>query len=322
MSLISEPRIAPQCAQSAAQPNVRPVPIPAAQRTDRRGPMRPGRLIASRARLNGRLLSSTFRIVDLATAGVLAWFASDVANPGGNSGGPVSTPALFAFGVGLLAVFLQAVGAYRLRPRERVAGHLARIALAFALAAAMVAGTLALARAAGALWNAEAIWFGLAFASLYLLHVWWWFSARRLRHAGRLTRNVVIVGATDEAARLIESALAHREVSVLGVFDDRLTRSPPSVRGVPVLGNTEALLSHRITPFVDRVVIAVPADARARVRGLVDRLRELPNEITVSFDYAGEDIRDDMRSRVVDLPLALTSGAQRTVMRRALPSVS
>jgi len=43
-------------------------------------------------------------------------------------------------------------------------------------------------------------------------------------------------------------------------FHDRKGRAPDSIRGVPMLGDTTALVGHRIMPYVDRVVITVKDD--------------------------------------------------------------
>ena len=317
MTLVLEPSTAPARYAPAAPLSVRPTPVPAVTRADRRGPMRPGRLVASRARLNGEVLAQTFRIADAVTAGILAWFASDLANPGGVWASTVAAVAPFAFGAGLLAFFMQAVGGYAFRPRERIVGHLARVAGAFALTGAIIEAALPLAAPDRRAWNAEAVWFCLAFASLYLLHVWWWISVRRLRRNGRLIPNVVVVGATENAERLVQSALASGEVAVLGVFDDRQARGPEAIRGVRLLGDTDALLTHRIMPFVDRIVITVTASAQARVRTLVDRLRVLPNEITLFVDYGDEALSADALARLADVPLAILSGARQDA-RRAL----
>ena len=95
---------------------------------------------------------------------------------------------------------------------------------------------------------------------------------------------------------------------MLGVFDDRADRIPASVAGVPVLGDTEALLGHRIMPYVDRIVIAVPQNAQARVRQLIERLAVLPNEVMLFIDQ-GPAGRAAALSRIAEAPLAPVSGA-------------
>jgi Undecaprenyl-phosphate glucose phosphotransferase len=321
MTLVLEPRPAPQwdappaVADRAAA--VRPMPVPAQERADRRGPLRPGRLIATRSRLNGEVLAYSFRAVDLLTIGVLAWLACDLANPAGVWASPVAAVVPFALATGVLGFFLHAVGAYGFRARETIAAHLGRIAAAFGLTLGVMVATLIVLPPAERPWNAGGTWFCLAFAAVYLLHIWWWFAVRRMRRSGRLMPNVVVVGATANAERLIEKALRSREVAVLGLFDDRRARAPQSVRGVRVLGDTAALVGHRIMPYVDRIVITVTASAQARVRDLVARLRVLPNEITLFVDFGGEEARGEVLSRLADLPLATLSGA-RMDARRAL----
>ncbi len=304
-------------AQATAQPVVRPMPAAIRRPVDRRGPLRPGRLISTRSRLKGEVLAKTFTGVDAGVILILSWLACGLANPAGIWVSPVATVVPFALGAVLLMLSLQAAGAHGFRSRESLVSQLGRVTGAFALTATLLGAALAVTGSAVGVWQAEGLWFCLAFASLYLLHVWWWISVRRLRQSGRLTPNVVVVGATANAERLIENALASREVAVLGVFDDRRGRAPDDIKGVPMLGDTTALIGHRIMPYVDRVVITVTSTAQARVRGLVERLRVLPNEITLFVDLGGEAGPNAVLERLADIPLAQISGA-RVDDRRAL----
>ena len=297
--------------------------MPAAVRrpADRRGPLRPGRLISTRSRLKGEVLAKTFAAVDAVAIIALSLLACGLANPAGIWVSPVATVVPFALGAMLLMLSLQAAGAHGFRSRETMVMHLARVAGAFVLTAVLLVGALAATRAVDSVWQAEGVWFCLAFASLYLLHVWWWISVRRLRKSGRLTPNVVVVGATANAERLIENALASREVAVLGVFDDRKGRAPDAIRGVPMLGDTADLIGHRIMPYVDRVVITVTSSAQARVRGLVERLRVLPNEITLFVDLGGEGGPSAVLDRLADIPLAHISGLRIDDRRAAVKRI-
>jgi Undecaprenyl-phosphate glucose phosphotransferase len=182
------------------------------------------------------------------------------------------------------------------------------VAIAFAagLAATALAllPTLPLTQQAPAL----AAWTPWAAGLIGLLHGLWWWGVQRGRATGRLTPNIVVVGATPTANRLIGAALRARDVNVLGIFDDRLDRAPRDLQGVPVLGDTNTLVDHRIMPYVDRIVITVPSRARERVREVIERLRVLPNEITLLLD--GEDAAYEAQalSRLADIPLAHISG--------------
>ncbi|MEI2559205.1 sugar transferase, partial [Acinetobacter pittii] len=59
-----------------------------------------------------------------------------------------------------------------------------------------------------------------AAAALLVAHLGALTYLRRARKQGRLTPNIVVVGATPNASRLIEQALADGSVNVLGIFDD------------------------------------------------------------------------------------------------------
>ena len=77
---------------------------------------------------------------------------------------------------------------------------------------------------------------------------------------------------------------------------------------MPVLGDAEALLTHRITPYVDRIVLAIDPKAEARVRELIARLRVLPNEVTLLVDPVDERERSAALDRLADAPLASLDG--------------
>ena len=143
-------------------------------------------------------------------------------------------------------------------------------------------------------------------AALTLLHGLWLVVIARWRRLGVLSPNIVIVGATRNARRLIEQALERRDMNVLGVFDDRLARSPDSVAGVPVLGDAKALLTHRLTPYVDRIVLAIDPEAGQRVRDLTQTLNALPNPLTV---LVGSELgRNGLLNRLANAPLASLDG--------------
>ena len=164
-------------------------------------------------------------------------------------------------------------------------------------------------------------WAALATPALLLVHGAVWLLIRRWRAEGRLTPNVVVVGATRNASRLIEAALKTRDVNVLGVFDDRLARAPADLHGVPVLGDTRALVEHPVLPYVDRIVITVSASAQERVRALIDRLKVVPNAIILFLDVEGEREQAQTLSRLTDQPLAQVSGRREDERRAAAKRV-
>ena len=242
-----------------------------------RGPLRPEALSPSRSRLTAAMLQRSFRILDGVV--LISALAACAARPGGMQ-------SLVACGPGALLIFLLLPGlsAYAYASDERAWTTLARTA------ACVLAGLLtALAFSPLAPGGAGLVltWAGLTLASLALVHLGALATVRRWRRAGRLTPNILVVGATENALRLVETALRTREVAVLGVFDDRSERIARAVHGVPVLGDTAALLRHRILPYVDRIVLTVNAAGPARTAELIERLRVLPNELCLFLD--GED---------------------------------
>jgi Undecaprenyl-phosphate glucose phosphotransferase len=152
-------------------------------------------------------------------------------------------------------------------------------------------------------------------------HLVWFIMVQRLRRRGLLTPNLVIVGATPSAERLVRAALAHREVHILGVFDDRKSRAPRELFGVPTLGSTADLVGHRILPYVDRIILAVPSNATGRISDLLDRLAPIPNPISLLMDTpeaaAGVD-RAASTEMLLDMPLADLSGVQADWLKAAI----
>jgi Undecaprenyl-phosphate glucose phosphotransferase len=108
---------------------------------------------------------------------------------------------------------------------------------------------------------------------------------RRLADKRVFTRHVVIVGAGEQARRL----LAHIDtnppqfVSVLGVF----AQDKPASNRYPLLGTYSDLVSFARHHKVDDVVIALPWSADEEISGLVNMLRELPVHVYLGSDLIG-----------------------------------
>ena len=285
---------------------------------DRRGPFRPKALVPSRSRLSGAMLARMFKALDvvLMTAVTLSILSDGSLRVLWNR--PVSAIAPFILGGFLLSWTLKSSQAYAFPAREGLGGHLFKIVLALTVPAlTAVAFAHLTAHRMGVM---VVMWSMILLLALFAVHSCAWISVHRWRKGGRLTPNVVVVGATHNAARLIEAALASREIAVLGVFDDRLDRAPDTIHGVPVLGDTKHLLEHRILPYVDRIVITVTSAGEARVRELITTLRILPNAVTLFLDVEGQDTRAATLSRLTDTPLSQLSGVefdeQRALIKR------
>lgn len=304
-------------APEAAPPKASPAPEIASVRS--RGPLRPETLAPARVRIEARVLARTFRALDAlaAVAGCALTVALATRLPGGGAlalpfGGPV------AIGTATLLLALRALDAYAFPRRERLPRHLLRVAAAVgAGAVATLASTQTPLFASP--WGASPVWAFLALAPVVAaLHAAWWNLIASGRRSGRLTPNIVVVGATANAHQLIEAAIRTRDVNILGIFDDRVERSPPSILGVPVLGDTSALIDHRVMPYVDRVVIAVTSAAQSRVRQLVDKLDVLPNPISLFIDGGRDAESDAAVSRIADATLSDLTGAPTDARKAAI----
>ena len=265
----------------------------------RRGPLRPERLQSVRTRVSGAGLARLFQAGDVAALMVASLVASRL----------IELPRVMWLGAPLLAlILLISTGAYVMSSRERSRRRFGRLLIA-AAAAGGGAGTIC-----GLLDPAFpaigcAIWVASGAAALCAAHLAWGFVLKTLRKRGRLTPNLIIVGGTPAAQRLIKRALKTRDVNILGVFDDRRERVGPEVCGVPVLGKTSDLIDHRILPYVDRIVVTVPPKASARIAQLLERLAPIPNPVSLLLDDTDDETETNAIGRIADFDLMQISGA-------------
>ena len=106
-----------------------------------------------------------------------------------------------------------------------------------------------------------------------------------LTDAGRLVRRTVIVGGGPDAEALISALEVDnlKELSILGVFDDRLDeRSADSVKGFPKLGNFDQLPQFCRGKSVDLIVVTVPLAAEQRLLQILSVPLTLPVDIRIS----------------------------------------
>ena len=274
----------------------------------RRGPFRPEVWLNARQRHSSRLAVHYFRAIDVLVVVTITLVCCWYVAPVGLLHVELSRVLPFIAGAVTVLGLMRSMGRYRFSRGQSTASHLASIAaiVTFAGALAMMMGWVL--RGPAIELTGLLIWTGVTMVGLYGLHMGWSDTVMRWRASGALTPNIVVVGATKNAEQLIRDALKRRDLNVLGVFDDRLARSPESVAGVPVLGGADALLSHRMTPYIDRIVVAIDPKAQSRVRELTARLQTLPNEVTLLIDPQGEDERDAALAKLARAPMASLDG--------------
>jgi putative colanic acid biosysnthesis UDP-glucose lipid carrier transferase len=114
-------------------------------------------------------------------------------------------------------------------------------------------------------------------------------AVKRLADVRMFTRNVVIVGAGDQAKSLLAflDETPARFITVLGVFGERSPDRAAGVGRFPILGEIGDIDAFVRDNVVDDVIIALPWSADKQVLALVNKLRELPVNVYLSPDLIG-----------------------------------
>jgi Undecaprenyl-phosphate glucose phosphotransferase len=274
----------------------------------RRGPLRPDIWRNARQRHASRLAAHYFRAFDTLAVVAVTLLCAWAAASGALLDAPLSQLAPFILGAATVLGLMRSLGRYRFARGQNTAQHLASVAAIVAVGAAVALAGGWMLQGGAAQWSAWLVWAGLVLISLNALHIGWSDAVGRWRASGALTPNIVLVGATRHAESLIREALKRRDLNVLGIFDDRLARSPRAIEGVPVLGTADDLLTHKMTPYVDRVVLAIDPRAEKRVRELNARLGALPHEITLLVEPNGPAETRSALDRLAAAPLADVQG--------------
>ncbi|MFC5374716.1 exopolysaccharide biosynthesis polyprenyl glycosylphosphotransferase [Brevundimonas faecalis] len=276
----------------------------------RRGPFRPDVWLNSRQRGAARLRVFYFRGVDVVLTWAAAIGAACLTGPGGPAATRVVDALPFALGALAVLVLMRSLDLYRFERNQNAVLHLARVACVIGLGGLAAASLGVILHGAATPWPIYGRWFAITLFLLLAAHSVWSLLVARWRASGALTPNIVVVGATRHAEGLIQEALQRRDLNVLGVFDDRMARSPSAIEGVPVLGEVDGLLNHRLTPYIDRIVLAIDPKAEDRVRELTRRLAVLPTGLTLLVDPKAAEQRNAVLEKLAQAPLALMdSGA-------------
>ena len=275
----------------------------------RRGPFRPDIWLNTRQRNAARRRVFYFRALDILGLGVAVAAGVTVLSNGAPLTARLMDAAPLVMGAATMLGLLRSLGLYRFDKGHGFLPHLVAVGCVVAIGGivTLVLG-LALHGAPATPWRDYGGWIASVLLLLLTLHAVWSLLVTSWRRKGALTPNIAVVGATRHAERLIQEALQRRDLNVLGVFDDRLARSPDAVEGVPVLGEANALLNHRLTPYVDRIVLAIDPKAEARVRDLTARLSALPIRLTLLIDPKTAEQRNAALEKLSQAPMAPLEG--------------
>jgi Undecaprenyl-phosphate glucose phosphotransferase len=108
--------------------------------------------------------------------------------------------------------------------------------------------------------------------------------SKRWRKRGALQKSVVVVGADEIGADIVERLCAHPEdYNVMGVFDDRLDRVPAALHGVKVLGRISHLTEFARTRLPDQIIVTLPVTPSSRLNNVLKTLATLPVNLRLVY---------------------------------------
>jgi Undecaprenyl-phosphate glucose phosphotransferase len=119
-------------------------------------------------------------------------------------------------------------------------------------------------------------------------------------------RRIAVVGSGESAARLIRwvELTAPGLFEIIGVFDDRDSkRTVSSSVAHKIRGNTTDLIELYKSAAFDKIIIALPHSAEARLLHLLRTLRRLPVDIVLAPDLMGFNSTDQETAEVAGLKL-------------------
>lgn len=266
------------------------------------------------AHLSTRTPMQTLRIIDWAAVLLIAHVAALWGVGAGLTALSLGEAAAFLLSAGALKAGLWLTEAYRatpaaMRPEGAVGG------LAFGVIAGIIIANLIApdARAAAALATTLPVAAMLLAGIHAAIAVW----ANAAHKKGVFSENVVIVGATEAAKRIIARAKRAGDMRIVAVVDDRLSRVPARLGAAPVGGNIDDLIAWEGLPHVDRIIITVTQKAETRVRAMIERLRPIPNRVDLLLDYQIQGVQGRRVERLNGAAVACVSGRPHNY-RRAL----
>ncbi len=263
---------------------------------------------APRHRVHRRTLGPVFESIDIFSIVTLSMVGAYMLGSGdvfAQSAGALLPFAMFA---ALAPIFMHLAGAYRIDPNEPLAWRIMRAFIGVGLAGSATLGAAMVS-------TPETIAFTALFASvsvgaIAIIHLVYSGFIARWREAGRLARNIILIGATPNARKLISANQNSKTVNVVGIFDDRKSRAPSQLAGTPYLGTTDDLFDWSLLPEIDRVVLTVTPKAQERVQALLEKLRALPQPVILLLDFAGFDPERESLDDIVGVHTTRMSGRE------------
>jgi Undecaprenyl-phosphate glucose phosphotransferase len=147
------------------------------------------------------------------------------------------------------------------------------------------------------------------FSSAVLLVAWRCYLSRQLNSwsdSGRLARRVAVIGAGEFSREFIERLRSEPNFyTVVGLYDDRLSRIPAVQDGVRVRGSVRDLLERSREEQIDLIVIALPLSAMSRISMILEQIGSAVADLCLTTDFVGFRYRSSQISAVGSNPVVL-----------------
>jgi Undecaprenyl-phosphate glucose phosphotransferase len=193
----------------------------------------------------------------------------------------------------IYVAFFERLNGYSLKRLQALEWQISHIAMVWAITMAVLLLTGFLGRVSEFYSRGWALlWFFAAPASLTAIRGIEYAALIRWLDGGAFARTVVIVGAGEDGQRLVKLLLKYYDRSFIlrGIFDDRQSRRPLSVHGIPVRGSIDDLLALARRERIDEVVVALPLVAADRLKGIFEKLTALPCDLRLSVNVIAEQL--------------------------------
>ncbi|NNE58544.1 MAG: exopolysaccharide biosynthesis polyprenyl glycosylphosphotransferase [Hellea sp.] len=254
---------------------------------------------APKRQVNASALRFVLRVSDIFWVSILILLSIWNGYIGINNKAIAAPLAAGLLGAIMFAATLMLSGAHRFHPSESYLAHQKKVFFAGFSATGLWLCTALMLKPDTFLPDALAVAGMAAITALFLLHSLYFLQIQRLHERRALAPNIVMLGATDSARRMIEENAKNRELNIVAIFDDRLSRAPASIHGVPVVGKVDDLLAWSDLPYIDRIVVTLPSMAQTRKDQLAHQVRLLPNRIAFVVDQF-EDL-DHVKQRLSEI---------------------
>ena len=260
-----------------------------------------------RNRISPAIIVNVVQASDLLLLLLSGWLASSML--AGLRSLDAGGPLLLATATGgvIAAVFLSRGRAYELFSLRSLGGQLKLLPLPLLAGGGSIIVCLFLMREDGLVFREwPFLWLLLSAALLLgsraylsrLLHGW--------MLSGRLARRVAVIGAGEFSREFIERLRSDpHSYTVVGLYDDCLSRIPEVQQGVKVRGTVRDLLERSREEQIDLIVIALPLRAIDRISIILEQIGSAVADICLTTDFVGFRYRSSQLSTVGTNPVVL-----------------